>query len=800
MTYDDVAKVYSFDGQTIWCDRNTILYEVGNYLGGGAAGTVYECEFLKTREHFALKILNPLGYKITSPALLRRYSIISKGRTVTDVVEKSKDLLSNEHVWWLINGSTKQYIAAYYSERNNSLREFSLTQCHQVWGSDPSSVGDEENGEADKTIEVLQSANSQKIIVPSVAPKFADFVRRRRRIFREIRNMRKINNHVNVIRLENVLELVQESKCTIFLVMELANGGELFDRIKIDCGTREETARLFFHQLLLGVKHCHDQGVCHRDLKPENLLLQDTADQTTILKIADFGFSARFALGNGSVGGTNNGGKNELSATSDESASYDWKVVGTPRPRPVATDDKPLRILKSVVGSPFYVAPEVMQAKGYDGPRADIWSLGIILYAMLAGNLPFEQELSSCKRYRQFCKWAHDRQPRKAGDSADCPSWLFPAKFSAPAKDLIVAMLHPDPMQRISVPQAMVHPLLLPSPPPQADQVVEEQISKLSLTQQSSLPSSAVYDQPVSYSTIPDNVVKNLEAAWQIDEERMSASAKDQFLMDEEPPTLPTTDPSPDLTPALQPALATDSSCRPPLLTLPLASRRQTPWLPPLSLPHQSPSIADLLHPEDDEDCPLSPSSRHKPGLADPAVPPSFSDLVRRSTRFLTAADPNDVLDKLEVALEDCRRQNIPTPVGLVGRVELYWDTYRLEVWGSTDAEGPPLCALQLYQMAPSQYPVLPLSLSPASLRRPLSDHTGIHENSYSQPQLFVAEFIRGQLDIFAFKRFYQWVRQRLSQLVKRDFNCKLLDPAVTASSPTIQTSVLQLRLAHQYC
>jgi serine/threonine protein kinase len=108
-----------------------------------------------------------------------------------------------------------------------------------------------------------------------------------------------------------VLELTQESKCTIFLLMELANGGELFDRIKIDCGTREETATLFFQQLLSGVKHCHEQGVCHRDLKPEviksikqlhhliffdmkyyfvffacqNLLLQDTVGAGTVLKV-----------------------------------------------------------------------------------------------------------------------------------------------------------------------------------------------------------------------------------------------------------------------------------------------------------------------------------------------------------------------------------------------------------------------------------------------------------------------------------------------------------------------------------
>eukprot|EP00605_Chrysophyceae_sp_TOSAG23-4_P001720 GSChrysophyteH1.ASY1.ANO1.1907.1 assembled CDS len=189
MSDDGVTQVYQFDGQTVWLDRGTPLLEVGNFLGGGAAGTVYECEHTQTHEHYALKILNPL-----------------------------------------------------------------------------------------------------------------DFVRRRSRIFREIENMRKISNHENVIRLEGVLELIQESKCTIFLIMELANGGELFDRIKVDCGTRESTAKYFFQQLLEGVQHCHGQGVCHRDLKPENLLLQD-AGKETVLKIADFGFSARFLMGNANSGG-----------------------------------------------------------------------------------------------------------------------------------------------------------------------------------------------------------------------------------------------------------------------------------------------------------------------------------------------------------------------------------------------------------------------------------------------------------------------------------------------------------------
>lgn len=259
------------------------LYEVGNYLGGGAAGTVYEAEHAKTKEHFALKILNPLGYKLLSPALIRRCAIISKGKPVAESAERAKEPLSLDHVWWLHNSSTKQFLAAFYSERQRALHELSLVQCMHIWGT---SILDSPVSPSGGDVH-CKSPGASSLVAPSIPPKYADFLRRRARIFREIRNMRNISHHINVIRLENVLELAQDSKCTIFLVMELANGGELFDRIKIDCGTREKTAKRFFLQLLSGVRHCHEEGVCHRDLKPENLLLQDTASAPdgSILKV-----------------------------------------------------------------------------------------------------------------------------------------------------------------------------------------------------------------------------------------------------------------------------------------------------------------------------------------------------------------------------------------------------------------------------------------------------------------------------------------------------------------------------------
>jgi serine/threonine protein kinase len=123
--------------------------------------------------------------------------------------------------------------------------------------------------------------------------------------------------------------------------------------------------------------------------------------------------------------------------------------------------------LRSVVGSPFYVAPEVLQAQsqGYNGLKADAWSLGVILYAMLAGNLPFTQELSTCRRFKQFGLWAAEqclKSPRFWEDpNLVYPAWLFSPKFSPAARSLIVAFLLPDPNARISVSESQRHPWCL---------------------------------------------------------------------------------------------------------------------------------------------------------------------------------------------------------------------------------------------------------------------------------------------------------------------------------------------------
>lgn len=154
---------------------------------------------------------------------------------------------------------------------------------------------------------------------------------------REIKVM-KIMNHPNLIKLHAVLH----SPKNYFLVLDLAEGGELFNKLAQDGPLPEAAARSYFQQLIDALDYMHKHNTIHRDLKPENLLLDSEGN----LKIADFGLSIM------------------ANSTSD--------------------------LLKTRCGTPNYVAPEIFCANGYVGPPADLWSAGVILFVMLAAALPFD--------------------------------------------------------------------------------------------------------------------------------------------------------------------------------------------------------------------------------------------------------------------------------------------------------------------------------------------------------------------------------------------------------------------------
>ena len=184
------------------------------------------------------------------------------------------------------------------------------------------------------------------------------------------------------------------NKAKVFMVVEYVRGGELFAKVAKG-KMKEGVARKYFQQLISAVDFCHSRGVTHRDLKPENLLLDENED----LKVSDFG----------------------LSALPDQRRSDG--------------------MLLTPCGTPAYVAPEVLKKIGYDGSKADIWSCGVILFALLCGYLPFQGE-NVMRIYSKSFK----------ADYA-LPEWISPG-----AKNLISNLLVVDPEKRFSIPDIMKDP------------------------------------------------------------------------------------------------------------------------------------------------------------------------------------------------------------------------------------------------------------------------------------------------------------------------------------------------------
>lgn len=205
------------------------------------------------------------------------------------------------------------------------------------------------------------------------------------KVHREIALMR-LFDHPHILKLIEVLE----SKRHIFLVLEYAEKGELFDYL-VQSGTlREDVAIDIFRQIIFGLSYLHAHSICHRDLKPENILM----DKFGRIKIADFGFAR-------------------------------WM---------------PSHIAETSCGSPHYAAPEVIRGGSYAGRPADIWSAGVILYALLAGYLPFD-----------------DPSIRVLLEKVKKGRFVMP-DFPEDLKDLIGQMIRVDPNARITIDKIIAHP------------------------------------------------------------------------------------------------------------------------------------------------------------------------------------------------------------------------------------------------------------------------------------------------------------------------------------------------------
>ncbi|KRZ67397.1 Maternal embryonic leucine zipper kinase [Trichinella papuae] len=206
--------------------------------------------------------------------------------------------------------------------------------------------------------------------------------------------------HQNIGRLYEVIETERK----YFLVLEYCTGGELFDYIVKKDGLPEPEARHFFRQIVAAVVFVHEQGFAHRDLKPENLLLTDDLR----LKLIDFGLCAKPEYG---------------------------------------LQDS----LNTCCGSPAYAAPEIISGKAYYGNETDVWSMGVLLYTLLCGCLPFDDD-NITAMYRKI--------------QANILILLFPysgqykepTDVSSNAVNLLRCMLQKDPAKRIKAKELLTHP------------------------------------------------------------------------------------------------------------------------------------------------------------------------------------------------------------------------------------------------------------------------------------------------------------------------------------------------------
>ncbi|CDO73303.1 hypothetical protein BN946_scf185008.g65 [Trametes cinnabarina] len=205
----------------------------------------------------------------------------------------------------------------------------------------------------------------------------------------------KLIDHPNIMRLYDVWETSTE----LYLILEYVEGGELFDYLCNKGRLVAKEALCYFQQIITAIDYCHRFNIAHRDLKPENLLL----DRDHNIKVADFGMAV-------------------------------WQGKGN--------------MLQTACGSPHYAAPEVIMGQAYDGTASDIWSCGVILYALLAGRLPFD-----------------DEDLPTLLEKVKVGKFTMPSDIDPRAQDLIRRMITKDVRKRITIPEILRHPFYVSQKP-----------------------------------------------------------------------------------------------------------------------------------------------------------------------------------------------------------------------------------------------------------------------------------------------------------------------------------------------
>ncbi|KAG0749958.1 hypothetical protein G6F57_005055 [Rhizopus arrhizus] len=254
-------------------------------------------------------------------------------------------------------------------------------------------------GEFGKVKFGIEIKTGQEVAIKLIRKDNIDTSLRMTKVEREISVLRKLH-HPNIVELYDVIE----TEKYIGIILQCATGGELFDYILAHRYLKEKDASRLFAQLMSGVHYMHQKHIVHRDLKLENLLL----DRNRNVLITDFGFANQFSS---------------------------------------ALDD----LMSTSCGSPCYAAPELVMNQGvYVGPAVDIWSCGVILFAMLCGYLPYDDDPANPDSYNINLLYKY---------ILNTPL-IFPDYISKEACDLLSLMLVPDPEKRCTMETIMDHPWL----------------------------------------------------------------------------------------------------------------------------------------------------------------------------------------------------------------------------------------------------------------------------------------------------------------------------------------------------
>lgn len=256
---------------------------------------------------------------------------------------------------------------------------------------------------------VFRAVNPDNTAHPQAAVKVVSYVSTtqrhpidRRALQKEVQ-IHSILKHKNVLAFLGSVEYANGSSAPsnyvrgLYILLELCAGGDLFDKIAPDVGVDEDLAHLYFTQLMSGLIYIHSQGVTHRDIKPENMLL----DAQGNLKIADFGLCSVY--------------------------KYKGKE----------------RALHGTCGSLPYIAPE-MNGHPYNGEPVDVWSSGVVLFALLVGNTPWDEPTRRSPEYVAYL----------TGELLRIDPWT---RISGDALSLLRRMMYPDPRRRITLEQIQRH-------------------------------------------------------------------------------------------------------------------------------------------------------------------------------------------------------------------------------------------------------------------------------------------------------------------------------------------------------